>query len=99
LQNNICRLAALNRPSDDTAGVEIDNDSQIGKAFQRPDIGDVRDPDAIRFLNVELAVQGIVDDQRWLAAMVSRPALVANLRFDTSQFASRATRFGQLVSP
>jgi hypothetical protein len=41
-------LTALHRPADDTAGVEVDHDRQIGKAFQRPDVGDVGDPDAIR---------------------------------------------------
>ncbi len=42
LQDNVRCLTALHRPTDDTTGIEIDHDSQIGESFQRPDVGDPR---------------------------------------------------------
>jgi hypothetical protein len=62
LQDNVCRLTALHRPANDTTGVEIDHDGKTGKAFQRPDIDDVRHPDLVWFFHVELPVQRVVDD-------------------------------------
>ena len=82
LQNNVGRLTALHRPADDAAGIEIDHDGQIGEAFQRPDIGDVRHPDLVRVLHVELPVQRVIDDHGRLAAINARPAPVADLGLD-----------------
>jgi len=61
LQNNVRRLAALHRPADDTTGVEVDHDRQIGEAFLGPDVGDVRHPDPVRCCHVELPIQRVVD--------------------------------------
>ena len=51
----------MHAPSDDAPGVEVDDNRQIGKAFQRPDIGDVGDPRPVRRVHVELPVQRVVD--------------------------------------
>jgi hypothetical protein len=45
-------IERYNRTANDTAGVEIDYDGQIGEAFQRPDIGDVSHPGSIRCRHV-----------------------------------------------
>ena len=82
LQDNICRLAALHRPADDATGVEIDHNGQIGEAFLRSDVGDVRHSDPVRHLHVELSVQRVVDDHGRLAAIATRPASVADPGFD-----------------
>ncbi|MBG6147969.1 hypothetical protein IWQ51_006125 [Labrenzia sp. EL_142] len=47
----------------DTAGVEIDHDCQIGKTFQRLDLGDVLYPDPVGENHIEQSVQRVVDDQ------------------------------------
>ena len=57
------RLTALHCPADDTTGVEIDHDRQIGEALQRSDVGDVRHPDGVWRIHVELPIQRVVDDQ------------------------------------
>ena len=94
------RLTALHRPADDTAGVEVDHDCQIGEAFQRPDVGDVHRPDPVWCFHVELPVQGVVDDHGWFAAIAVRPALVADLGLVIpAKLARRATRLGQHVWP
>lgn len=85
LQENICCLMALHAPADNTPGVEIDHDRQIGKAFQCQDIGDVGDPCAIRSLHIELPVQCVVDNRGWLAAILPRPALIADLGPDADK--------------
>jgi hypothetical protein len=41
LQNQISGLAALDGPADNTPRIQINDDSQIGKALSRFDIGDV----------------------------------------------------------
>ena len=92
LQDNVGRLPALNGPSDDAPRVEVDNDGQIREAFQSPDIGYVCDPDAIGLLHVELPVQRVVDDQRWLAAAMSRPTFIADLGLDSGLFGQSCLR-------
>ena len=81
-QDDVGRLAALQGPANDASGVEIDYASQIGEALQRPDIGDIGDPDPVGGGDVELAVQCVVDDHGRLAAIAARPALVADLGLD-----------------
>ena len=85
LQNNVGRLAALHRPADDTTGVEVDHDRQIGEAFLGPDVGDVRHPDPVRCCHVELPIQRVVDDHGRLAAITARPTLVADPGLDAGQ--------------
>ena len=82
LQNNICRLTALHRPADDTARVKVDHDSQVGKAFVCPDVGDVRDPNPVRCLHIKLSVQRVIDNDGRFAAIGARPTFVADLGFD-----------------
>jgi hypothetical protein len=41
LQHKFRRLTALHGPTDDTTGIEIDHDGQIGEPFDGPDLGDV----------------------------------------------------------
>ena len=67
-------------------GVEIDHDRQIEPAYARPDVDNIRHPGFFRRIDMELPIQRVVDSQRRLAAIMARPALVANLRLDTSQF-------------
>jgi hypothetical protein len=42
LRHDFGRLAALHRPADHAAGKQIDDHGQIGEAFLRPNVGDVR---------------------------------------------------------
>ena len=85
LQNNVGRLAALHRSADDTTGVEVDHDRQIGEAFLGPDEGDVRHPAPDRCCHVELPIQRAVDDHGRLAAITARPTLVADPGHDAGQ--------------
>ena len=66
-------------------GVQVDHDSQIGKAFQGADVGKVCHPSPVWCSHVELAVQSVVDNQRALATIAARPAAVADLRPDARQ--------------
>ena len=54
LQNHIGGLATLHGPTDNTPRVEINDDSQIGKAFVGFDVSYVSDPCRIRCGNIEL---------------------------------------------
>ena len=92
LQDDICRLTALHRQANDPPRVKINHDRPISEAFQRPDIRYVGDPRAIGLLNVELAIQRIIDNKRRLASMASRATLVPDPRPDTGLF-------GQLGNP
>jgi len=42
--------------ADDTAGVEIDDDGEVGETFLSPDVGDVGDPGPVWHVHVELPV-------------------------------------------
>ena len=85
-QNALGCLPTLHRPTDYATGVEIDDDSQIGEVFNGPDIGNVGDPDFVRHFHVELPVQSVADDYRWLAAVPAKSALIADLGFIARQF-------------
>ena len=85
LQDNVRRLAALHRPADDTTGVEVDHDSQIGKAFKGPDVGDIRHPDPVGDVHVELPVERVVHNYGRLAAAAAGPAPLGDLGFDAGQ--------------
>ena len=101
-QNPIRCLTAVHGPADDAAGIEIDHDGQTGKAFQLPDIGDVRHPVPVRRSHIELPVQDVGDNHGRLAARAHRPALVADPGLDTGQSgnpvrADRPDPVGQVV--
>ena len=66
LQDHIGGLPALHRPAHHAAGVEIDHDGQIGKALQGANVGDVCHPGPILRSHIKLAIQRVVDCQRWL---------------------------------
>jgi len=85
LQDNIRRLTVLHRPTDNATGMEVDHDGQIGEAFQRPDVGNIRHPNPVGRIHVELPIERVVDDHRWPAAMAARSALVADLGLDAGQ--------------
>lgn len=67
-------------------GVEVNDDRQIPKALSRLDIGDVGDPGRIRCRDIELAIQGVVHQDRRFAAIDTGTALVANLRSNPGDF-------------
>jgi len=50
-----------------------------------PNVDSVGHPNLVRRLHVELPIQGVVDDDRRLAAKLAGTALVADLRLDASQ--------------
>ena len=77
LQYDVRGLAALHRPADDTTGVEIDDDREIGEALTGSDIGDVRDPRRVWSLDVELPVERIIYDDGRPAAVDAGTAFVA----------------------
>ena len=79
------RSRLARRPTHHAGGIEIDHDSQIGKALQSADVGDVRHPSPIGSSDIELPIQNVVDRQGWLATVAPRPTLVADLRLDTRQ--------------
>jgi len=85
LQHHIGGLPALYRSTHHATGIEVDHDSQIGKAFQDANVCDVRHPGQVGGGEVELAIQSFVDRQGWLATMAPGPTLVADLRLDTRQ--------------
>ncbi len=62
LQNEVRCLAALHGPAHNPPGVQVNDDSQIGKAFVGFDVCDVSDPCRVRCSDVELAIQGVVND-------------------------------------
>ena len=49
------------------------------------DIGDVRYPGGVWRMDVKLPGQGVVDHNRWLAAISTRPAPIADLGLDPGQ--------------
>ena len=85
LQHHIGGLSALHRAAHHAAGVQVDHDGQIGKAFLGADVGDVCHPGPVWRSHVELAIQSVVDGHGWLATIVTRPPFVADLRPDTRQ--------------
>ena len=82
LQHHIGGLPARHRPAHHTAGIEIDHDSQVGKALQGANVGDVCHPGPVWRSHIELAIQSVVDRQGRFAAIAPRSALVADLRLD-----------------
>ena len=85
LQHQVGGLPAPHRPAHHAARVKVDHDSQIDKAFQGADVGDVRHPCLVWGCNIELPGQCVVDHLGWLAAVTARPALVADPRLDPGQ--------------
>lgn len=69
LQYDVRGLVALHRPADDTTGIEIDDDREIGEALTGLDRGDVRDPRRVLSLDVELSVERIIYDDGRPAAI------------------------------
>ncbi len=63
LQNQISGLAALNGPANNTPRIEINDNSQTGKALVGFDIGDVCDPGRIRCRNIKLTIQSVIDSK------------------------------------
>lgn len=79
LQYDVRGLAALRRPADDTTGIEIDDDGEIGEALTGLDVGDGGDPCRIRIRDVELPVKRIIYDDGRPAAVDAGTAFVTNL--------------------
>lgn len=75
----------MRRTTHHAAGIEVDHDSQIGKALHGANVGDVCYPSPVWRSHVELPGQRVADRQGWLAAVAARSALVACLRLDTRQ--------------
>ncbi len=73
-------MAALRRPADNTTGIEINDDGEIGEALTGSDIGDLRDPGGVWSRDVELPVERIVYGDGRPAAVDAGTAFVANLR-------------------
>ena len=48
------------RPTDDATREQVDDDGQVQPALLRPDVRDVRDPRAIRFVDSELPVEHVL---------------------------------------
>jgi hypothetical protein len=82
-QHDIRCLTALYRPANDAAGIEIDDDRQIGETFVGTDVGDVGDPGLVWSFDVELPIQRVVDDNGRSATIDAGTALVSDLSFDT----------------
>lgn len=72
MQHHIGGLAALHRPTLHAAGVKVEHDRQIGKAFQSADVCDVCHPGAVGRGHVKLAIQRVVDRQGRLATVAAR---------------------------
>jgi hypothetical protein len=64
-------------------GVEVEHDSQIGKALKGTDGGDVCHPSAVWRGHVELTIQIGVNRQGWFTAIAAGSTLVADLRLVT----------------
>ena len=64
-----------------------------------PDIRDVGHPGPIWRINLELAVQLVLGDDRGLATVPSGTPPVADLGCDPCKARSRATRLGEHASP
>lgn len=75
-------LAALHRPTDDSAGVMIDDDGQIRKTFAGADVGDVRNLGIVWNCYVKLPVERVVDSDQRSAVINAETSSVAELRFD-----------------
>lgn len=59
----LCRHRRLKAPPDDFAREEIHDTGQIESAFQRPNIGDIGDPDGIWCVHLELSLQKVWIDE------------------------------------
>ena len=65
-------------PANDGAGVPVDDGGQVQPPLARPDAGDVRDPDAVRFVDVEVALEQVVGDRERVLLIGGAPeALLA----------------------
>lgn len=62
LQYDVGGLTALDCLANHSAGIEIDDDREVGESLDGPDIGDVRDPGRVGSRYVELPVERIVDN-------------------------------------
>jgi hypothetical protein len=60
--DELCRHRCAHRPTDHTAGEEIDDGSHIEPAFRRPDVGEVGNPFAVGSGRFEGAVEHIRSD-------------------------------------
>jgi hypothetical protein len=53
-------LIRIDRPSDDASAVDVENDSAVELALPGGMLGDVGDPEAVRIISVELALDEVV---------------------------------------
>jgi len=81
LDNDVPVKARLHGPADNLPRVEIHHHGQIEEPAPGPDVRDVRDPDLIRMIDRELALQNVRGQQGGLALHVTR-LLVATDRLD-----------------
>jgi len=63
-QGQIPMQTITNRPADDTAGEEVDDDGQIQPSFAGPDIGDVCSPLLVRPLGREVLIDDVRRDRQ-----------------------------------
>src|SRR5690606_20275074 len=56
-----------------------------GPSGTRRTVGDVCHPRPVRRIDIELPSKGVIDHNRWLAAIGARTALIADLRLDPGQ--------------
>ncbi len=97
------RHRVAHRPADHTLGEQVDHCRHVEPAFDRPDIGEVGDPLAVRGIRAELAIEHIVRDYRAFAGVLGQPAtpgprlqpVQAHQPFDAVQAACKA--FGQKI--
>jgi hypothetical protein len=82
LQRQVGRHAGLGGPTDHAAREQIDHDRQIQPAFVGLDVGDVRHPDLVGRIDLELPIQGVGCDNSRLSTISSGTALVADLGGD-----------------
>ena len=61
LQNHVDGLAALHGPANNFAGIEINDHSQISKAFVGLDVSDVSNPNSVGRIDFKLPRQRVVD--------------------------------------
>src|ERR1700682_6132685 len=73
-QGQIPMQTITNRPADDTAGEEVDDDGQIQPSFAGPDIGDVCSPLLVRPLGREVLIDDVRRDRPGMMTVGGAPA-------------------------
>ena len=68
VKHELCAQMIGHRPTDDTAAVHIQHDSEKQKAAPRRDVGDIRNPELVRSAGCEVAINQV---RRWPRITIS----------------------------